>query len=99
MHFPIVFVRPLISFCLSRLPASFQIPEECGLLVKAVHTHFSGEGSLSPETLTSLLGAALYYEERDDLIPDDLSAIGVADDLSVLALAIRSCRDELEAFR
>ena len=60
-------------------------------------THGTDSGSrISEETLLRLLGAFVYLEKKDDLIPDDLPAIGIADDLAVLSLAMEQSSADLE---
>ena len=37
--------------------------------------------------------------KKDDLVPDSLPVIGLADDVAVLGLAIKLCEPELEAYK
>ena len=53
---------------------------------------------VSPKVILSLVGAVIYMVRKQDLISDDLPVIGLADDIAVLALALKSCEPELQAF-
>ena len=53
---------------------------------------------VSPKVIACLVGAILYLVKKKDLIPDNIPIIGLADDLGVMALALKMCEPELKAF-
>ena len=80
---------PLVGETLSDIPLMIA-------MVKAsVRKEYAGA---SPKVIACLVGSFLYFVKRDDLIPDSLPVIGLADDITVLGLALKMCGPELEAF-
>ncbi len=53
---------------------------------------------VSPKVIACMVGAILYLVKKKDLIPDNIPVIGLADDLGVVALALKLCEPELKAF-
>ena len=45
-----------------------------------------------------MVGAILYLIKKKDLISDSIPVIGIADDLGVMALALKLSEPELKAF-
>ena len=45
-----------------------------------------------------MVGAILYLLKKNDLIPDSIPVIGIADDLAVVGLALKLSEPELRAF-
>ena len=53
---------------------------------------------VSPKVIACLVGAILYLIRKKDLISDSIPIIGIADDLAVMALALKLSEPELKAF-
>jgi uncharacterized membrane protein YkvA (DUF1232 family) len=53
---------------------------------------------VSPKVIACLVGAIIYLIKKKDLISDNIPIIGIADDLGVMALALKLCEPELKAF-
>lgn len=54
--------------------------------------------NVSPKVIISLVSAFLYLVKRNDIIPDNVPIIGMADDLAVAAVAMMINEPELKAF-
>lgn len=54
---------------------------------------------VSPKVVASLVSAFLYLVTRKDLIADDVPVLGLADDVAVIALAMKINEKELAAFK
>ena len=69
------------------------------LMVDMVKSYISKEYTdVSPKVIASLVAAFLYFVSNNDLIPDQIPLIGIADDLAVAAVAMKLCEPELNAF-
>lgn len=53
---------------------------------------------VSPKVIACLVGAILYLIRKKDLISDSIPIVGIADDLAVMALALKLSEPELKAF-
>ena len=53
---------------------------------------------VSPKVIASVVSALLYLVSKKDLIRDDIPIIGLADDVAVIALALKLNESELDAF-
>ena len=54
---------------------------------------------VSPKVIATLVSAFLYLVSKKDLIRDDIPLLGFIDDLAVIAIAMKICEPELEAFK
>jgi len=54
--------------------------------------------NVSPKVIACLVGSFIYLVKQKDLISDKIPIIGLADDLGVLALALKLSEPELKAF-
>lgn len=80
---------PTIGQTLANLPLTVA-------LVKGYITREYTE--VSPKVILTLVGSFIYMVRKKDLVPDELPVIGLADDIAVLALGLKSCEPELQAF-
>ena len=53
---------------------------------------------LPPEDMVRVLGTLAYFAEPEDLIPDDLPALGYLDDAVMVELARRHLQPEIDAY-
>ena len=69
-------------------------------LMQMIRAWARGEYKEVPwETLVLALGAVIYFLSPIDLIPDFIPIIGYLDDVTVVAFALSSIRDDLKLFR
>ena len=54
--------------------------------------------AVSPKVIVCLVASILYLLKRRDLIHDGIPVVGIADDLAVMALALKLSEPELKAF-
>ncbi len=54
---------------------------------------------ISDSTIITLIGSVLYVLSPIDIIPDGIGIVGLLDDLAVIAFAIRTCYEELCAYK
>lgn len=70
------------------------------LMASMVKSYVTQEyGEVSPKVVASLVSAFIYFVARKDLIDDTVPVLGIADDLAVVALAMKVNEKELEAYR
>ena len=80
---------PVIGETLSDVP----------VMVSMIRSYITGEyAEISPKVIASLVGAMLYLLKREDLIPDSVPVLGLADDLAVMGLALKLSEPELKAY-
>ena len=53
---------------------------------------------VSPKVIISLVSAFLYLVKRNDIIPDSVPIIGLADDVAIVALAMVINEPEIKAY-
>lgn len=69
------------------------------LMAQMVKSYVTKEYTdVSPKVVASLVAAFLYLVKQKDLIPDNVPALGIVDDLAVVAAAMAINKPELEAF-
>jgi len=70
------------------------------LMASMVKSYVTKEyGEVSPKVVASLVSAFLYLVTKKDLIDDSVPVLGIADDLAVVALAMKIDEKELEAYK
>ena len=81
---------PTIGEGLSRLP----------LMISMIRAYITKEYTdVSPKVVASMLCAVLYLVKGKDLIRDDIPVLGIADDVAVIALAMKINENELAAYK
>ena len=84
---------------LKEVPAIGETLADFPLMTAMVKAYITGKYTqVSPKVIACLAGSFLYLVKNGDLIPDSLPVIGIADDIAVLALALKLCEPELKAF-
>ena len=92
----------LLSFedRLKEVPVVGETLSDIPLMISMVKGYITKEYTdVSPKVIVTLIGAFLYMIRKKDLIPDSIPVIGAADDVSVLGLAMKLCRPELDKYR
>ena len=80
---------PVIGETLSDIP----------VMISMIRSYITGEyAEISPKVIASLVGAMLYILKREDLIPDSIPVLGLADDLAVMGLALKLSAPELKTY-
>jgi uncharacterized membrane protein YkvA (DUF1232 family) len=68
-------------------------------MLRLVRAYYRGEyREITESTLVVIIAAIIYMVSPLDVIPDAIPALGFLDDATVLALAIRRTRDDLDRF-
>ena len=69
------------------------------LMVQMVKSYINKEYTdVSPKVIVSLISAFLYLVKKNDIIPDYIPVIGLADDLAVIGLVMLINEPELKAY-
>ncbi len=80
---------PAIGGTLSSIP----------LMIAMIKSYITGKYTVvSPKVIALLVGSVLYLLTKKDLIADNKPFLGYADDIAVIALALKLCEPELNAF-
>lgn len=70
------------------------------LMASMVKSYVTKEyAEVSPKVVASLVSAFLYLVTKKDLIDDSVPVLGMADDLAVIALAMKINEGELAAYK
>ena len=70
------------------------------LMAQMVKSYVTKEyAEVSPKVVASLVSAFLYLVTTKDLIRDDVPLLGIADDVAVIALAMKINENELAAYK
>lgn len=70
------------------------------LMAQMVKSYVTKEYTeVSPKVVASLVSAFLYLVTAKDLIRDDVPVLGIADDIAVIALAMKINENELAAYK
>ena len=84
---------------LKEVPAIGNTLSQVPLMIAMVKAWITKEYTeVSPKVIACLVGAILYLIKKKDLISDSIPVIGIADDLGVMALALKLSEPELKAF-
>lgn len=67
--------------------------------VRMLKAYVGGRYTKVPvKTLVAAIGAFIYFQKEDDLIPDDTPWVGYADDAALILFALKSLSDDLQTF-
>ncbi len=70
------------------------------VMISLVKDFATGKYKVVPtKSIVYMLMALLYFIAPFDLVPDFIWGAGMADDVTVLMLALRNCHDDIEAYR
>ena len=84
---------------LKEVPSIGKTLSQVPLMIAMVKAWITKEYTeVSPKVIACLVGAIIYLIKKKDLISDNIPIIGIADDLGVMALALKLCEPELTAF-
>ena len=80
---------PVIGETLSGLPT----------MIGMIKGYITGKYTkISPKVIATLVGAVIYLVKKEDVLPDSLPVIGLADDIAVIGAALKLCEPELEEY-
>ena len=84
---------------LKEIPVAGDALSNVPLMAAMIKAYITKEYTeVSPKVIACMVGAFLYLVKKEDLIPDSLPVIGLADDIAVTALAFKACEEELNEF-
>ena len=84
---------------LNEVPVIGETLADVPLMIAMVKAWITGEyREVSPKVIACLAGSFIYLVKPGDLIPDSFPVIGIADDIAVIALALKLCEPELKAY-
>ena len=84
---------------LNEVPVIGETLADVPLMIAMVKAWITGEyREVSPKVIAYLAGSFIYLVKPGDLIPDSFPVIGIADDIAVIALALKLCEPELKAY-
>ena len=84
---------------LAEIPTVGETLADIPLMIAMIKAYITKKyDKVSPKVIACLIGAFLYFIKKDDLIKDEIPVLGVADDIAVLALALKVCDVELKEF-
>lgn len=68
-------------------------------MIRLVRAYYTGEYREIPwRSLTIIIGAMIYFVSPLDVIPDWIPVLGYVDDALIVGLAVKSVKDDLDAF-
>ena len=68
-------------------------------VIAMVKSWIKKEYEVQPKVLATVVAAFLYLIKQNDLIPDNIPIIGMADDMGVLFAALKIIEPELNTYR
>ena len=84
---------------LKTIPAIGETVSELPVMVSLVKSWIKKEYQVSAKVLATMVGAFLYLVKKNDIIPDSIPVIGIADDIAVLGLALKFVEPDLKAYQ
>lgn len=69
------------------------------VMIAMVKSWIKKEYTVQPKALATIVAALLYLIKKNDLIPDNIPVVGIADDLAVLVAALKIIEPELDEYR
>ena len=85
---------------LKEMPALSQMVTDIPVLVSMLKGYVTREYTqVSPKVVAVIIGAFLYIVRKEDLVPDNIPIVGMADDVAVVGLAVKMCQPEIEAYK
>ncbi len=84
-----------------------QLPAEAGgalskipLMIEMVKGYITRQYTeVSPKVIALIVSAFIYIVKQKDFIADTVPVLGLVDDIAVVALAMKLCEKELDAFK
>ncbi len=96
----LVLVREAYDKLFEEEDALRQIRADLVVLLRLVHAWATRRYTAVPwKTLLYAVGAITYFVVPVDVIPDFIPAVGLMDDIAVVAAVVRALHRDLEAFR
>lgn len=84
---------------LKDVPAIGTVLSDIPLMVAMIKNYITGKYTVvSAKVIALLVGSIIYLLTKKDLIADNKPLLGYADDIAVIALALKLCEPELTAF-
>ncbi|NMP15183.1 YkvA family protein [Thalassotalea sp. Y01] len=74
------------------------VKERIGKLETLIAMIEDGEWQIPEEERNDVLSALAYFSEPEDLVPDDIPALGFLDDAIMIELVAEDLKDDIDAF-
>ena len=84
---------------LQKVPVIGESVSELPTMIAMVKSWIKQEYSVSGKVLATIVGAFIYVVKRKDIIPDSIPIVGRADDIAVVALALKFVEPEIDAYK
>ncbi|MBR3016277.1 MAG: DUF1232 domain-containing protein [Clostridia bacterium] len=84
---------------LQKVPVIGESVSELPTMIAMVKSWIKKEYDVSYKVLATMVGAFLYVVKRKDIIPDSIPIVGRADDIAVVALALKFVEPEIKAYK
>ena len=91
----------LVSFenKLKEIPNVGSLLADVPLMVSMIKSYLAKTyEKVSPKVVATMVGSLIYLVKKKDIIPDNLPIVGHADDIAVIAAALKICEPELKEF-
>lgn len=82
-----------------QIPAIGETVSELPVMVAMVKSWIRREYEVSPKVLATMVAAFIYLVKKNDLIPDSIPVIGIADDIAVVGLALKFVENDVKAYK
>ena len=84
---------------LQKVPVIGDSVSELPTMIAMVKSWIKKEYAVSGKVLATIIGAFIYVVKGNDLINDHIPVLGRADDIAVVALALKFVKPEVEAYK
>ena len=84
---------------LQKLPVIGESVSELPTMIAMVKSWIKKEYDVSYKVLAAIVGAFLYVVKGKDIIPDSIPLVGRADDIAVVALALKFVEPDIKAYK
>ena len=84
---------------LQKVPVIGESVSELPTMIAMVKSWIKKEYNVSYKVLATMVGAFLYVVKGKDIIPDSIPLVGRADDIAVVALALKFVEPEVKAYK
>ena len=89
-----------IEIKLKEVPVIGESLADVTVMVSMIKSYITREYSeVSPKVIALMVSSLIYLIKKKDIISDNIPVVGIADDMGVLAAALKMCAPELEAYK
>ena len=89
-----------IEIKLKEVPVIGESLADVTVMISMIKSYITREYSeVSPKVIALMVSSLIYLIKKKDIISDNIPVVGIADDMGVLASALKMCAPELEAYK